>query len=389
MAHGLNLDDFYRMSNGTINWSDPRIWDHLDQYMANSHYSDYDYYGDGNYLPDIHVAVKTILVVTFIVIIIVCGFGNTLLCLTIFRQKRLRTVTNLFIASLAVSDAMVAILCAPFNLYYYLYQNWVFGDAMCSVVGTVKMVSLNVSINTLLVIALERYYVIHNPLTPRLTKRKVLLIAVLTWVVSFIVSIPTPMNTTGSSGRDKTGRVIHFCAEYWSNRIASRAYIMFLTLFEYVVPMVAMIIAYSKIVRKVWFRRTPGNATDRQREIVTGNRKKTIRMLIIVVASFGLFWGPYYAYNITVHFLEKFWIEQDQNMTGFYVVEVLAMSNSVMNTIVFFLMNDNFRKECFNLLWRKPHCMSLKFNSTSATNISLTRNGTKNTARVLATEANV
>ncbi|XP_002737943.1 prokineticin receptor 2-like [Saccoglossus kowalevskii] len=374
------LGDLLDFSNGSINWSDPKIWEYFDGLATDK---EEPYYGYINYLPDIHVAVKILLVVTLVIIIVVCGFGNSLLCLTILRQKRLRSVTNLFIASLAVSDAMVAILGAPFSLYYYLYQKWIFGDVMCSLVGTVKIVSLNVSVNTLLIIALERYYVIHNPMKPRLTKRKVLIIAALTWVVSFIVSIPTPMNTITSRGFDKDGNEIIYCAEYWSNRTASRSYMLFLSIFEYVIPMVAMIVAYSKIVRKVWFRGTPGNATHRQRDSVIESRKKTIRMLMIVVTSFGLSWGPYYAYNISVHFHEDEWFENDYNMTGFYVVEVIAMSNCVMNSVVFFLMNENFRRECLNLL-AKVHCIKVTFQITTTTNISLTRNGTRTTVRVVA-----
>lgn len=94
--------------------------------------------------------------IVFALITLICGLGNSLLCFIIFTQKRLRTVTNLLIANLAVSDAMVALLCAPFSLYYYLYQDWIFGELMCPLVGTIKFVSLFVSVNTLLVIAADR-----------------------------------------------------------------------------------------------------------------------------------------------------------------------------------------------------------------------------------------
>ncbi len=94
--------------------------------------------------------------IVFALITLICGLGNSLLCFIIFTQKRLRTVTNLLIANLAVSDALVALLCAPFSLHYYLHQDWVFGDLMCPLVGTIKFVSLFVSVNTLLVIAADR-----------------------------------------------------------------------------------------------------------------------------------------------------------------------------------------------------------------------------------------
>ena len=44
-------------------------------------------------------------------------FGNLLVCLSVYREKQLRTLTNYFIFSLAVSDIMVAVLVMPLAVY--------------------------------------------------------------------------------------------------------------------------------------------------------------------------------------------------------------------------------------------------------------------------------
>ena len=44
-------------------------------------------------------------------------FGNVLVCLSVYRERNLRTATNFFIVSLAVADIMVAILVMPFAVY--------------------------------------------------------------------------------------------------------------------------------------------------------------------------------------------------------------------------------------------------------------------------------
>ncbi|XP_077984723.1 prokineticin receptor 2-like [Glandiceps talaboti] len=343
---------------------------------------------DENYLPEMHPVVKILLVVILLLVIMVCGFGNTLLAFTIFRLKRLRTVTNLFIASLALSDALVAVLCAPLSLYFYLAQTWIFGEFMCIIVGTVKIVSLNVSVNTLLVIAIERYYVITNPMKPRLSKNCVVLICVLTWLVSSVISIPTAMNIEMTDRAiDRDGNPITYCGEFWGNVTASRAYMLFLTVFEYLLPMVTMAVAYWMIVRKVWFRPNVGNSTPRQRELVCGGRKKMIRMLIIVVASLCLCWGPYYAYNTAVHFNAGILLERNNNMTGYYIVEAIAMSSCVMNTVVFYLLNETFRRESLCLL-SKMFCFKVTING-GALNVSYTKNATRTTGKLGTTDANL
>ena len=109
-----------------------------------------------------HPAVKVFLAICFSLTIVFCGVGNCILTFIIFTQKRLRSVTNLLIANLAVSDALLAMLCAPFELHFYLHNNWVFGKVMCPLMGSVKFISLFVSVNTLLVIAVDRWVFLNS-----------------------------------------------------------------------------------------------------------------------------------------------------------------------------------------------------------------------------------
>ena len=44
-------------------------------------------------------------------------FGNALVCLSVYQEKALHTVTNYFISSLAIADIMVAILVMPLAVY--------------------------------------------------------------------------------------------------------------------------------------------------------------------------------------------------------------------------------------------------------------------------------
>ena len=44
-------------------------------------------------------------------------FGNLLVCVSVWRERALRTATNYFIVSLAVADILVAILVMPLAVY--------------------------------------------------------------------------------------------------------------------------------------------------------------------------------------------------------------------------------------------------------------------------------
>ena len=106
--------------------------------------------------PQVHDGVKAVLAVTYTLMMGICGIGNLLLCYVVYRFRRMRTTTNLLIGNLALSDFIVAVICVPFNFYYYIHQTWPFGKSMCVIVSYLKATSLYVSINSLLAIAVDR-----------------------------------------------------------------------------------------------------------------------------------------------------------------------------------------------------------------------------------------
>ena len=61
-----------------------------------------------------------IFVVVFCLLIIITIIGNTLVILSVITTRRLRTVTNCFVMSLAVADWLVGIFVMPPAVAYYL-----------------------------------------------------------------------------------------------------------------------------------------------------------------------------------------------------------------------------------------------------------------------------
>ncbi|KFP34860.1 Prokineticin receptor 1, partial [Chlamydotis macqueenii] len=63
---------------------------------------------------------KIVIGVALIGIMLVCGIGNFIFIAALARYKKLRNLTNLLIANLAISDFIVAIVCCPFEMDYYV-----------------------------------------------------------------------------------------------------------------------------------------------------------------------------------------------------------------------------------------------------------------------------
>jgi len=74
--------------------------------------------------------VSAIFIVSYLLIFIVCMVGNGVVCFIVLRSKNMRTVTNLFILNLAISDLLVGIFCMPTTLV----DNIITGKALLAIV---------------------------------------------------------------------------------------------------------------------------------------------------------------------------------------------------------------------------------------------------------------
>lgn len=68
------------------------------------------------------------------VVFVVGLFGNCLVCVAVYRNRTMRTVTNYFIVNLAVADFLVILFCLPPSVVWDVTSTWWFGTAMCKTV---------------------------------------------------------------------------------------------------------------------------------------------------------------------------------------------------------------------------------------------------------------
>lgn len=65
------------------------------------------------------------------VIFLLAVIGNLLVIMTLIQSRRMRTITNLFLLNLAVSDLFLGVFCMPFTLAGMLFREFIFGEIMC------------------------------------------------------------------------------------------------------------------------------------------------------------------------------------------------------------------------------------------------------------------
>lgn len=65
------------------------------------------------------------------IIFLLAVIGNSLVILTLVQNKRMRTITNIFLLNLALSDLCLGVFCLPFTLIGTLLRDFVFGEIFC------------------------------------------------------------------------------------------------------------------------------------------------------------------------------------------------------------------------------------------------------------------
>jgi len=89
------------------------------------------------------------LVFCHLVVFVVGLCGNILVCVAVYRNPSMRTVTNYFILNLAVADALVILFCLPFTVVWDVTSTWWFGTAVCKFV-------LNLQVSTFIYLFINK-----------------------------------------------------------------------------------------------------------------------------------------------------------------------------------------------------------------------------------------
>ncbi|CAB3241154.1 unnamed protein product [Arctia plantaginis] len=176
--------------------------------------------------------------------------GNCLVIATLASNRRMRTVTNVYLLNLAISDFLLGVFCLPFTLVGQIYRRFFFGALMCKLIPFLQAVSVSVDVWTLVAISLERYFAICRPLKSRKwqTQCHAYKMIAMVWMLSILLNSPILLVSELQPMRGNAYK----CREVWSNAELERAFNLGLDVGLLLVPFFIMSFAYSLIVTKLW-----------------------------------------------------------------------------------------------------------------------------------------
>lgn len=302
----------------------------------------------------------------YVAIVILSLTGNSLIAAVFYKEKNLRTTVDYFILNMACSDVLFALTGAPRRITeilsspYEWYVDGFLGQALCRVTYIVQDVSTAVSIESLVVIAVDRFRSIVFPLKPNFVTPSVRRILILlTWIVGFGFHAPYIYTWRLSVQGNKTLCIYSWAPLYEKDNVM-KEYFLVLSFFLFILPMVTLIILYSIIIVRLRERKVKGiRCSSNQKNSWNKRTRNVLRTVIAVVVVFAISWLPF---NVFVYLIIFYW---DLNpscvvRTVYMYIVILAHANNAINPYVIFSFSTNYRhglKALFCSLKIRPRLM--------------------------------
>ncbi|KAK5978642.1 7 transmembrane receptor [Trichostrongylus colubriformis] len=345
----------------------------------------------------------------YLIVFLVGTVGNAMVIFVVNRFKRMRNVTNVFLASLSTADLCLIWFCVPIMFVKYMSHTWFMGRFACYSVHYIQQFTCFCSVLTMTMISFERFIAIAHPMRNMWlssigrAKKVILLI----WLLSAILAIPTAIRIDYETNISLSGHRVHWCRRRFPNgflgysRIKlNRIYAVYQMLLLIVFPVVTMSICYARVSVIVYtssksrlalsqamvafskaatdavhfsgYSTIPMISTSRELRTATStinaytkhksarvaeaNKKQIVQMLISIVVMYTVCWLP----TIVDELLTSFgYICRTSNTPSLKHMRMgfnaLTYCQSCINPILYAFISQNFRATFKSAYSRMKH----------------------------------
>ncbi|NXE41480.1 NPFF2 protein, partial [Ptilorrhoa leucosticta] len=337
-------------SNSSLDW--PRVLNYTGTYKylyleGNVSYVDF-------YLHQPSVA--AVFITSYLLIFLLCMVGNGGVCFIILWSKHMRTVTNLFILNLAVSDLLVGLFCMPTTLLDNIIAGGLGRSRGRGSRGHVSAVGLcghSESLQSELLC--RRFRCIVHPFKQKLTIPTAVAIIAVIWILAVAIMCPSAVLLQVQEekhfrvllGSGNATRPVFWCREEWPDPGMRKIYTTVLFANIYLAPLSLIVIMYARISISLSHTAMPGagKRSQEQRHSVWKRKQKVIKMLIVVTLLFTLSWLPLWTLMLLSDYASLSDLQlQLINIYIYPFAHWLAFFNSSINPIIYGFCNENFRR---------------------------------------------
>ncbi|XP_036187925.1 oxytocin receptor [Myotis myotis] len=326
--------------------------------------------GNRTHAPQRNEALARVEVAVLCLILFLALSGNACVLLALRTTRHKHSRLFFFMKHLSIADLVVAVFQVLPQLLWDITFRFYGPDLLCRLVKYLQVVGMFASTYLLLLMSLDRCLAICQPLRT-LRRRADRLAVLLTWLGCLVASAP---QAHIFSIREVADGVF----DCWAGFIqpwGPKAYVTWITLAVYIVPVIVLTACYSLICFKIWqnFRiktaaegaaKGPEGAMAGSREgvalarvssvkLISRAKIRTVKMTFIIVLAFIVCWTPF--------FFVQMWSVWDANApkeaSAFIIAMLLASLNSCCNPWIYML----FTGHLFHELLQRVLCCSSSY----------------------------
>ncbi|XP_061719817.1 gonadotropin-releasing hormone receptor-like [Cydia pomonella] len=284
------------------------------------------------------------------VIAVLSFFGNIATIISIRRGKRSRgrarpswTAIYSLIFQLSIADLLVTVFCIGGEAAWMFTVQWYAGNVGCKLFKFVQMFSLYLSTYILVLIGVDRWLAVKYPMKSIGTATRSGRLVIMAWILSFGLSIPQTIVFQVAKG--PFVEEFYQCVTHgvYSAKWQEQLYTTLSLVFMFVLPLLILVSTYVSTVRtiaqseKVFkpevLRHEKYLTPDmNRRRLIDRAKMKSLRMSVVIVAAFLIWWTPYYVMMVIFTFLDPDKNLSEDLLSGIFF---FGMSNSLVNPVIY------------------------------------------------------
>ncbi|XP_068612816.1 gonadotropin-releasing hormone II receptor-like [Brachionichthys hirsutus] len=321
----------------------------------------------GLQLPTFSTAAKVRVIITFIL----CGlstFCNLAVLWAAHHQKR-KSHVRVLIVNLTSADLLVTFIVMPVDAVWNITVQWLAGDLACRFLMFLKLQAMYSCAFITVVISLDRQSAILNPLAISMARKRNKIMLMVAWIMSVFFSIPQmfifhkvtithPANFTQCTTRGSF-------VTHWQET----AYNMFTFSCLFLLPLVIMIICYTRILIQISKEMTKKSLFSNELHLrcsknnIPKARMRMLKMSIVIVICFIVCWTPYYLLGLWYWFFPDD-LEGKVSHSLTHILFIFGLFNACLDPIVYGLFTIRFRKGLRSCYWKARVVTELESNKS-------------------------
>ncbi|NP_001279135.1 oxytocin receptor isoform X1 [Callorhinchus milii] len=314
------------------------------------------------------------------VILILALTGNIAVLLAIHSNRHKPSRMYFFVKHLSIADLVVAVFQVLPQLIWEITFRFHGPDFLCRIVKYLQIVGMFASTYLLIVMSIDRCLTICQPLKS-LHQRSNSMYVISSWVISLAFSIPQIFIFSFR----EVGPEVYDCWADFIQPWGAKAYITWITVSVYIIPVLILTVCYGLISFKIWQNvklktrretKTPQGGSMLARvssiKIISRAKIRTVKMTFVIVLAYIICWTPF--------FYVQMWTAWDPHAPKedlpFVLAMLLASLNSCCNPWIYMFFTGRLFQDlmhrflCCSLLLAKPEPASGEITYSKKSNSS-------------------